>query len=153
MSRVLFAILAILLATEARAEDPAPYSGTEITDTGQPFGAYVEKLVTAVRSNGMGVVAQACASCGAKSIGVDIPGNRVVMVFNARFAVRMLEASVAAGVEAPLRLYVVELADGTARLSYRLPSHLFAPYAAPALDEMARELDAIVGHIVAEASL
>ncbi len=151
MTRVLFTILALLLVTEARAESPVPYSGTEIVDTGQPFDAYVTKLLAAVKSNGMGVVAQACATCGAKSIGVDIPGNRVVMVFNPRFAVRMLEASVAAGVEAPLRLYVVELADGSARLSYRLPSHVFAPYAVPALDEMARELDTILARIVAEA--
>ncbi len=151
MSRVLFTILALLLVTEARAENPAPYSGTEIVDTGRPFDAYVTSLLAAVKSNGMGVVAQACATCGAKSIGVDIPGNRVVMVFNPRFAVRMLEASVAAGVEAPLRLYVVELANGTARLSYRLPSHAFAPYAVPARDEMARELDAILARIVADA--
>ena len=151
MSRVLFTILALLLVTEARAENPAPYSGTEIVDTGRPFDAYVTSLLAAVKSNGMGVVAQACATCGAKSIGVDIPGNRVVMVFNPRFAVRMLEASVAAGVEAPLRLYVVELANGPARLSYRLPSHAFAPYAVPARDEMARELDAILARIVADA--
>ena len=147
----LLAILVILLTTQARAAGPAPYPGTEIVDTGQPFGAYVEKLVAAVRSNGMGLVAQACASCGADSIGIDIPGNRVVMFFHPRFAVRMLEASVAAGVEAPLRLYIVELADGTARLSYRPPSHVFAPYAVPALDEMARELDAILAGIVAAA--
>ena len=151
MSRALLTILALLIATGVQAAGPAPNAGTETVETGQPFGAYVEKLVAAVRSNGMGVVAQACASCGAKSIGVDIPGNRVVMVFNARFAVRVLVASVAAEVEAPLRLYVVELADGTARLSYHLPSHVFAPYAVPALDEMARELDAILARVVAEA--
>ena len=96
----------------------------------------------------MGIVGDACATCGAKSIGVTIPGNRVIMIFNSHFAVRMLGASVAAGVEAPLRLYVTERADGSARLSYRLPSHVFAPYAVADLDAMARQLDGIFAKIV-----
>ena len=55
----------------------------------------------------------------------------------------MLEASVAGGIEAPLRFYLTENADGTATLTYRAPSAVFAPYDSPKLDEMARELDAI----------
>jgi len=66
--------------------------------------------------------------------------------------VAMLKASVAAGIEAPLRLYLTENADGTARLTYRLPSHTFGAYDVPALDVMARELDRIVAKIVADAA-
>ena len=54
MSRVLITILVLLIATGARAASPTPYSGTEIVDTAQPFGAYVEKLVAAVRSSARG---------------------------------------------------------------------------------------------------
>jgi uncharacterized protein (DUF302 family) len=64
----------------------------------------------------------------------------------------MLKASIPAGVEAPLRLYLSERADGTARLSYRLPSHVFAPYGSADLDEMAKELDAIFARIVKAAA-
>ena len=120
-------------------------------DTGRPFAAYVERLTAAVRANKMGIVAHACATCGAKAIGVTIPGNHVVMIFHPRFAVAMLKASVAAGIEAPLRLYLTESADGTARLTYRLASHIFGAYDVPALDAMGRELDAIVAKIVADA--
>ncbi len=42
--------------------------------------------------------------------------------------------------------------EGGARLTYRLPSHVFAPYQVPALDKMARELDAIFARIVAAAT-
>jgi len=100
----------------------------------------------------MGIVAEACATCGAKAIGVTIPGNRVIMIFNPHFAVRMLKASTAAGVEAPLRLYVTENTDGTARLSYRLASHVFKPYDVHALNDMAKELDAIIENIIAAAA-
>jgi len=148
------ALAAIVFSTAfaAGAENPAPYSGMRNVDTGRPFAAYVERLTAAVRANKMGIVAHACATCGAKAIGVTIPGNRVVMIFHPRFAVRMLKASVAAGIEAPLRLYLTENADGTARLTYRLPSHVFGAYDVPALDVMGRELDRIVAKIVADAA-
>ncbi len=143
--------LGLLLALPVRAENPAPYSGMRTVETGQPFAAYVGKLKKAVGRNKMGIVAHACATCGAKAIGVTIAGNHVVMIFHPRFAVRMLKASIAAGIEAPLRLYLTENADGTARLTYRLPSHTFGAYQVPALDEMAGELDTVVARIVADA--
>ncbi len=143
--------LGLLLALPVRAENRAPYSGMRSVETNRPFAAYVERLKAAVRANRMGIVAHACATCGAKAIGVTIPGNHVVMIFHPRFAVRMLKASIAAGIEAPLRLYLTEDADGAARLTYRLPSHTFAAYQVPALDAMGRELDTIVANIVADA--
>ena len=100
----------------------------------------------------MGLVGNACATCGAKNIGVTIPGNRVMMIFNPHFAVRMLKASEASGIEAPLRLYITEQPNGTARLTYRLPSHVFGAYKVPALDEMAKELDVIFASIVGQAT-
>ncbi len=152
MCWVLVCCAVLSLALPARAGNPTPYSGTRVIETGQPFKGFVGKLIGAIRVNRMGIVAQACANCGAKSIGVTIPGNRVIMIFRPDFAVRMLEASEAAGIEAPLRLYVTERPDGGARLTYRLPSHVFAPYEVPALDEMARELDAIFARIAAAAT-
>ncbi len=152
MRWVLVCCAVLSLALPARAENPIPYSGTRVIETGQPFKGFVGKLIDAIKANRMGIVAHACANCGAKAIGVNIPGNRVIMIFRPDFAVRMLEASEAAGIEAPLRLYVTERPDGGARLTYRLPSHVFAPYEAPALDEMARELDAIFARIAAAAT-
>ncbi len=143
--------LGLLLALPARAENPAPYSDMRTVETGQAFAAYVDRLKKSVRANKMGIVAHACATCGAKAIGVTIPGNHVMMIFHPRFAVRMLKASIPAGIEAPIRLYLTENANGTARLTYRLPSRTFGAYQVPALDAMAKELDAVVARIVADA--
>ncbi len=52
----------------------------------------------------MGIVGNACATCSAKSIGVTIPGNTVIIIYNPHFAVRLLKASEASEIEAPLRL-------------------------------------------------
>jgi len=151
MRSLILALFLSLAAVTAQAENQTPYSGTVVVETGKPFASYLKKLKSAITANRLGIVAQACATCGAKAIGVSIPGNRVIMVFAANFAVRMLKASEAAGIEAPLRLYVTERSDGTARLTYRLPSHVFAPYEVTALDQMAVELDQIFAEIIRQA--
>ncbi len=147
---VLFIILTLGIQGAWAAGDTAN-SGTKVVETGQPFNSYLKKLKSAIRANKMGIVAEACATCGARAIGVTIPENRVVMIFNPYFAVRMLKASEAAGIEAPLRLYITENSDKTAKLTYRTASSVFAVYKVPALDKMAKELDNIITKIVAQA--
>lgn len=138
-----FAAVALFLAPLAQA---AP-DGLRSIQTRHAFGELVQRLEAAVERHGMAVVAAASASRGAAARGVKIAGNTVVMVFRNDYAVRMLEASIPAGIEAPLRYYVTENADGTATLSWRTPSSVLAPYGNPALDEMARELDAMFEQI------
>lgn len=141
----------IATTNSLQAAPASPHSGVKLVETTIPFGSFIERLTSAIAKNKMGLVAQACANCGAKSIGVTIPGNRVFMIFRPDFAVRMLAASEAAGVEAPIRLYVTEQSDGTARLSYRLPSHTFGAYEISELDKLGAELDIIVAQIVDDA--
>ena len=65
----------------------------------------------------------------------------------------MLAASIPAGIEAPIRFYLTENADGTATLSYRTPSSVFGPYfdkAGADLKNVAEELDPIFAAIAAE---
>jgi uncharacterized protein (DUF302 family) len=99
---------------------------------------------TAVKENGLIVVTQAGPTKAAAARGIIIPGNLVIGAFNNDYAVRVLETSVNAMIEAPIRFYVTENADGTATLSYKTPSHVFAPYAQQGgepLQEIAAELD------------
>ena len=136
----------------ARGEVAAPASGVNVTRTTWRFDELVIQLEKSIQKNGMALVASASASRGAAARGVKIPGNAVLMVFRNDYAVRMLEANVAAGIEAPLRLYVTENADGTASLSYRRPSAVFAPYRDSRLDAIAAELDPIFAAIVRDAA-
>ena len=140
--------VAPVLAIEA-GDFPAP--GFHVTATPHGFGALVKRLEAAIKDNGMFAVTRASATKGAASLGITIPGNMVIGVYHPKFAVRMLEASIPAGIEAPLRFYVTENADGTATLSYRAPSATFAPYGSAALDVMAGELDVIFAAIAAAA--
>ena len=119
--------------------------GWKVFDTTLTFTTLVQKLEVAVKSNKMAIVTTASASEGAKAQGFSIAGNRVVGVYRNDFARRMLESSIAAGIEAPIRFYVTENADGTATLSYKTPTAVFSPYFAEAgnLRALAQELDAI----------
>ena len=98
----------------------------------------------------------ASATVGAKKVlKKDIAGNMVVGLYHPRFAVRMLDASIAAGIEAPIRVYITENADGSADLSYKTPSHVFAPYmkeGGSKLKELAAELDSLFEKLTKQAA-
>lgn len=150
----LFACAGMVMLT---ATAPAPAQevgvpGTRTLHSRFGFDALVARTEAAIDRQKMGLVAKASASQGAAGRGIRIPGNAVLMAFRNDYAVRMLEASVPAGIEAPLRLYVTENADGTADLTYRTPSVVFAPYGNVKLDAMARELDPIFESIARDAA-
>ncbi len=151
-SRLLVIWVGTLVAATAAIAGDDGLSGTRTLRSQVGFDALVARVEAAVGKQNMGLVAQASASRGAAARGVKIPGNAVLMVFRNDYAVRMLQASVPAGIEAPLRLYVTENADGTASLSYRTPSAVFTPYKNASLDEMARELDPVFERIARDAT-
>lgn len=133
-------------ATLAAAAPPA----TLLVKTPHGFDTAVQRAEKAIAANGMGLVASASASRGAAGRGVKIAGNIVLMVFRNDYAVRMLAASVPAGIEAPLRLYLTEEPDGSTAIRYSRPSAVFAPYGNAALDAMAKELDPVFDKIVSD---
>ena len=131
--------IAAALTTGMAMADIAPRDGWVVTQTSKPFSQLVDDVKTAVRANKMGVVTQAGPTGAAKKRGIDIPGNRVIGVFNNNFAVKILGLSEAAMIEAPIRMYVTENTDGTATLSYKTPSYVFEPYMSEAGEELAKE--------------
>ena len=145
--------LAMLLAAAglAQAGNPAPYPGTQTISSPYVFSDTVSRIESATETNKMGLVAKASASAGAAARGTKIPGNAVLMIFRNDYAVRMLAASVAAGIEAPIRVYVTEGSDGKVAITYRTPSSIFAPYGSSELDALARELDPVFDRIVRDA--
>jgi uncharacterized protein (DUF302 family) len=143
-------LLAILAIFAAPAQALEPREGWVIHDTGKSFGDLVQAVRDAVSAAPIAIVTQASASDGARMQGHSIPGNRVFGLYRNDYARRMLDASIAAGIEAPIRMYVTEDADGTASLSYKTPSAVFSPYfdeGGDALRDLAEELDAVFGDV------
>jgi len=150
----LLLLLPLAAAPSAAQAELMEQLGWKVTKTGHGYADLVARLEQAIADNKMGLVARASATVGAKQmLKKDIPGNTVIGVYRPDFAVRMLDASVAAGIEAPIRFYVTENADGSATLSYKTPSHVFAPYedGGQALKDLAAELDGIFAKIAAAA--
>lgn len=144
--------IAMLAAGAAHAEPIAPPAGWVAIDTDKPFAQLLDDLTAAVSANGFGVVTQAGPTAAAKQRGIDIPDNRVVGVFNNIYAVRILALSVPAMIEAPVRFYLTDDGDGTASLSWKTPSHVFAPYMADAIPDLAVAAGELDGHFQAIAA-
>lgn len=136
--RILPLLLLILSTGLAAGQSLTHREGWVVMETGKPFATLLEDLRTAVADQGFAVVTQAGPTGAARARGIDIPENRVVGVFNNIYAVRILNLSTAAMIEAPIRFYLTEDEDGTATLSYKTPGFVFAPY----LDEGGADLAA-----------
>ncbi len=155
-SRFLAACFLLCSACFAAAEPTVGQrEGWVVIETEKSFADLTAALDDAIKAEEMLKVTQASASAGARGAGITIPGNKVVGVYRNDFARRMLEASVASGIEAPIRFYVTEEPDGTATLSYRTPTTVFTPYfdeGGEALTTLAAELDAVFAAIAARAT-
>ena len=143
----------LLSSTVAAAQETRP--GWVVYQTKHSFKKMVGKLRGAIKSAKMLTVTRASASAGARGRKITLPGNMIVGVYRNDYAIRMLEASIDAGIEAPIRFYLSENADNTTRLAYRTPSSVFAPYmdeGGDKLKELADELDVVFAQIAKSAS-
>ncbi|QJF52760.1 DUF302 domain-containing protein [Roseobacter ponti] len=148
-------VAAFVFPTVLFAGDIAPRDGWVVMETTRDHATLLADLKKAVSKNKMGVVTQAGPTATARGRGITIPENRVIGVFNNDFAVKILDLSTAAMIEAPVRFYVTEEENGNATLSYKKPSFVFAPYAdegGAALQALARDLDARFEMIAADAT-
>ena len=140
----------------ATASDLASQPGWAANKSSHDYPTLVERVNEAAKAHKIGVVTRASATVGAaKVLNKKIPGNMIVGLYHPRFAVPMLEASIAAGIEAPIRVYITENADGSATLSYKKPSAVFAPYMSEGGDKLknlASELDTLFASLVKQAS-
>ncbi len=146
-------LLAIGVALNPAWSFEAP-EGWVVHKSPHSYQDLIERLDAAAKANKLGIVTRASATLGAKKVlDKTIPGNMVVGLYHPRFAVPMLEASIPAGIEAPIRVYLTENADGTADLSYKKPSAVFAPYSdgGQALKDLAEELDEVFAAIASQA--
>ncbi len=148
---LVYALLIFGVPTNSKAGE-LDRPGWVVHVTSHSFKALNDKLTAAIKAEKMGKVTTASASGGAKKRGITIPGNRIVGVYRNDFAVRMLEASLAAGIEAPVRFYLTENADGGSTLAYKTPTTVFTPYFDEGGDDLktlASELDQVFAAIAA----
>jgi uncharacterized protein (DUF302 family) len=96
----------------------------------------------------MRVVAHINGQANAAKMGKQVPADQILEVFRPDYAIRVWSACKPAGHDIPLRIHVYEDGDAV-KVACRLPSDVFAPFGAPALDAIGAELDPIFERILA----
>lgn len=148
------------LTVAVQAPAATPTEGWKVIDTSQSYSELLSHLKEAVSESDLQVVFDVGPTEAAAKRGIDIPGNRVIGVFNNEFSVDILNLSVSAMIEAPIRFYVTESEHGQATLSWIQPSHIYAPYidsadnvnSAEKLREKSKELDLLFSEIAISAT-
>ncbi len=107
----------------------------------------VAKLIEAVNGVPMGLVAHINGQANAAKRGLTVPADQILEVFRPDFAIRVWQADKTAGIDIPLRIHIYEAAGRTI-VAFRTAREVFAPYANPALDAIAAELDPIFADIL-----
>ena len=107
-----------------------------------------EKLIAAVTSYPMGLVAHANGQANCAKKGIDVPADQVLEVFRPDYAVKVWAADKTAGIDIPLRIHLYE-ADGKTWIAHRTASEVFGPYGNTRLDAVAVELDLIFVQLLA----
>lgn len=150
-----FFVIAAAMAGTAHA-DVVEDDGWVVLLTPHSYQDLIARVDQAAKDNKIAVVTRASATVGAKkALNKTIRGNMVVGLYHPRFAVRMLDASISAGIEAPIRVYLTENEDGTATLSYKTPSFVFSPYideGGAELMALAEELDELFANLAEQAA-
>lgn len=132
-------------ADEDEPESVGPYPGTISLQTGYTLGDAVRRLEKSVRANGLTLVATVASG------GRGPTGATVLLISSSDYWGRILKANQLAGMEMPIRLYVMDNGNRTSAVIYRTPSSIFALYDMPELDRLAGELDQVFAKLVDDA--
>jgi len=144
----LAAALVVLPAVGGAVEN-----GTRVIVSELSYWTLIARLEAAIKKHKLRVVTRASVRGAAKQRKLGIPGNMVIGAFGDKYAARIMQANVAAGIEAPIRFYITRNEDAkTTTLWFRRPSWVLAQYDSDgALRKVAGELDTVMEKIVQEA--
>lgn len=139
------ALLGTPLASAAQVT-PAPDFLVTVPSA-QGFDETVSLLREAIASENLMVVEEVNPQQMLRLVGMRTDGMLQILFFHPRYMKRIIETNRNGGIEAPLKILIMERPDGSAVVRYHDPVHLFAPYAG--LEELSAEFDAMFERITA----
>jgi uncharacterized protein (DUF302 family) len=110
--------------------------------------AAAAKLTEAAQAVPMGVLAHINGQANCAKKGIAVPADQILEIFRPDFAIRVWQAHKPAGIDIPLRIHLYD-AGGKTVVNFRTARAVFAPYASPALDAIAGDIDPIFTRILA----
>ncbi len=149
-SRLLILLVAGLVGWNPPLEaqtGPPPPDFLVTLRSGLDFDATLANLKQAIESENLMVVQEIDPQQMLRLVGMRIPGMRQILFFHPRYMKQILETNGNGGIEAPLKIIVMERPDGRIMVRYHDPVHQFAPY--DGLEEIAAEFRGVIERIVA----
>lgn len=129
------------------AQDMAPAPDFLVTKrSAHEFDETLNLLRQAIEAENMMVVKEVNPQKMLRMVGVQVGGMRQIHFFHPRYMKQILETNRNAGIEPPLKLLVVETAEGQVMVRYEDPEHQFGPY--DGLTEFSAEMAGIFDRIV-----
>ena len=119
-----------------------------IRTTARPFQHVLEAVRNEIAAAGMKVLNEIDPQAALQGFGHTIGAARLVFFFHPNLLLRLLERDWTAIVEAPPKLALLELPDGTVSLRMANPDGAFARYGNPALTAFGQELAATCARIM-----
>ncbi len=116
------------------------------------FPEVVDALRQAIDQAGMKVLQEIDPQGALRSIDQVIGGARLLFFFHPQLLARLLSIDYSAIVEAPLKLAVLEMPDGTVSIRAADPAIALGRYGNPALAGFGQELSAACGRILSAAT-
>ncbi len=144
------ALFVTTLATTAPAraqQGPPPPDFLVTVPSAHDFETTLATLKQAIEGENLMVVHEINPQQMLRMVGMRVRGMRQILFFHPRYMQRILETNRNGGIEAPLKLIVMERPDGSAMVRYHDPVHQFGPY--DGLEEIAAELRAVFETVVA----
>jgi uncharacterized protein (DUF302 family) len=146
MSGVLaLAVVAVVLAASLPASAGGEMmEGRAMAKSKYAFDETVSRVKQAIEGQQMMVIQTVDMQAMLQMVGVQAKGMQQILFFHPRYGKAIYEGDRMAGIEAPLKIAVMEGDMGT-MVSYYKPSHVLAKY--PKLKALGQELDGVVKKI------
>jgi uncharacterized protein (DUF302 family) len=143
--------LALVAASGGSAQRSEKGNRVDVVSA-HPFDQTVKNLTTALKSQGMMVVATIDHQNMLKMVGASIKGAKTIEFGKPDMGKMLLPMHPEAGLEMPGRVYVWEQSDGKTVVSYYKASAGFSNYGAEEVRKMGEMMDMMVSQIVQKAT-
>ncbi len=123
------------------------------TEIDQPVAAVIEKLLEALKQEGMGVVSDVNVQAVMKAkLGEDVPAYRILGACAPKLAKRVLAAEAEAGALLPCNVVVRDAGDGRSAVHFLDPVPLLGLSDSKEVRAVAHEAREILGRVLARLS-
>ncbi|MFQ5689421.1 MAG: DUF302 domain-containing protein [Gemmatimonadota bacterium] len=148
-ARACLAGLALLVASAApgQSQMPSPPDFLVTARSTYDFAETVRRIKGAIEEQNLMVIQEIDPQQMLRMVGVKTAGMRQILFFHPRYMKRILEGNLNAALEPPLKIAVMETADGRVMVRHFDLEKEFGRY--PGLEKLGRELAGVVDAIVA----